>query len=271
MLIDFHLHFFPDNIAEYTIEGIEKAAQVKAIGNGRLESIENMMDKYHIDYAVNLPVATDADQVKKINRAMIEHNRKNSQVLCFGAMHPMFREVGDVEEEIAFLAGHGVRGIKMHPEYQSFYPDDPDMFFIYEACLKNKMILLLHAGKDLPFKTVHATPQRLGQVGMFSSELKVVLAHMGGYRMWEDVAKYVMGLHEVYLDTAYCHEMEDWQMKEIIFGHGPYKILFGSDYPWQHPGVIVEKIKSLDLGAITENMIFFDNAKRLLNLELVPR
>lgn len=271
MLIDFHLHFYPDSLAEKALRQISKETGVTPQGKGTATDLQDMMEKYRIDFAVNLPIALQPEQVRSINRKMLENNKKFPRIHSFGTMHPRYPELGSVDEELAFLAGHGVRGIKMHPEYQEFYPDDPDMVLIYEACLRHGLILLLHCGKDLAFKKVHATPQRLGQVALFSGELKVILAHMGGYGMWDEVTRYIMGLHEVYLDTAFCQEMEDWQMKEIIFGHGPYKILFGSDYPWQHPGVLVEKIKSLDLGAITENMIFFDNAKRLLNLELIPR
>jgi len=57
-------------------------------------------------------------------------------------------------------------------------------------------------------------------------------------------------------------------MKEIIYGHGPYKILFGSDYPWTDPVKLVEKIKGLNLGEMFETMIFYKNAERLLELNL---
>jgi predicted TIM-barrel fold metal-dependent hydrolase len=39
-------------------------------------------------------------------------------------MHPDFASVGNVREELKFLSANGVKGIKMHPEYQDFYPDD---------------------------------------------------------------------------------------------------------------------------------------------------
>ncbi len=61
--------------------------------------------------------------------------------------------------------------------------------------------------------------------------------------------------------------MDDWQMKEIIYGHGTYKILFGTDYPWERASNVVEKIKRLNLGGMFESMIFHGNALRLLGMK----
>ena len=266
MLIDFHTHFFPDAVAEKSVKQIEQRARIKARFQGSFDALSNTMDSEGIDFAVNLPVATKPEQVRSINRKMYELQKKQKRVILFGAMHPRFHEVGSIEEEFAFLKHNGFKGIKMHPEYQSFYPDDPDMERIYEACLKNNLILVLHSGEDFAFENTHVTPERIHQVKLFSSEIKLVLAHMGAYRQWNDVERYLMGLHEVYFDTAFCYEMPSWQMKEIILGHGPYKILFGSDFPWEDPMKIANKIRSLGLGQFAEDMIFYQNAMQLLGI-----
>ena len=268
MLIDFHTHFFPDAIAENSVKQIEKKAHVKARFEGTYDSLVNTMQSEEIDYAVNLPVATKAEQVKSINRKMLKLQKSQRQVILFGAMHPRFHEVGSIEEEFAFLKHNGFKGIKMHPEYQFFYPDDPDVEMIYEACLKNDMILVLHSGDDFAFQETHATPKRIHQVKLFSRDIKLVLAHMGAYRRWDEVERYLMGLHDVYFDTAFCYEMPAWQMKEIILGHGPYKILFGSDFPWEDPMRLINKIRSLGLGQFAEDMIFYKNAVQLLGIKL---
>jgi uncharacterized protein len=263
-LIDFHVHFFPDSIVEKAISSLSENSGVKPHGDGSIASLRKFMEEDGVALSVNMPVATKADQVKNINRQMIELNKDGNRVVCFGAMHPDFNRIGSVPEELDFIAACGVKGIKLHPEYQDFYPDDPRMQEIYDACRKNGLIIMFHAGRDLAFKDVHGTPKRFAEVAKIK-KLKIICAHMGGYQMWDDVETYLVGLEGVYFDTSFSLEMDNAQMKEIIVGHGPYKILFGTDFPWQRAGDIVQKIKSLDIGANMEGMIFNRNAHWLLD------
>lgn len=263
-LIDFHVHYFPDGIVDKAIASLSESGGVQPFGNGSLDSLRKFMDEDGVVLSVNMPVATKADQVKSINRQMIEQNKTGKRVICFGAMHPDFYRVGNVQEELSFIAASGVKGIKLHPEYQDFYPDDSRMLDIYDSCRKLGLIVMFHAGRDLAFKDVHGTPRGFAEVAKIKN-LKIICAHMGGYRMWDEVETYLVGLEGVYLDTSFSMEMENTQMKEIIVGHGAYKILFATDFPWQRASDIVQKIKSLDIGANYEGMIFNRNAHWLLD------
>ncbi|MFN4217118.1 MAG: amidohydrolase family protein, partial [Brevinematales bacterium] len=134
MIIDFHTHFYPDELAPKAMKVMSEASGHTLYGDGTYASLVRFMDEDGVSLAVNLPVATKPEQVVSINRRMVEWNQKQSRVHCFATYHPDFPSVGDMEEELAFLAKHGIRGIKIHPEYQSFYPDDARLVSFYEAC-----------------------------------------------------------------------------------------------------------------------------------------
>lgn len=168
------------------------------------------------------------------------------------------------EDETGFLSENGVKGIKLHPEYQQFYPDDDKLTGLYEACAKNDLTILFHAGVDLGYTTVHCTPQRALQL-LSIKGLKVVLAHMGGYKMWDDVEKYLAGKN-VYFDLAYCHEMEAARLKRMILNHGSNKILFASDSPWQRAKTIKDKADTLNLAENDTQNIYYKNASRILQI-----
>lgn len=264
-IIDFHAHYYPDAIAAKAVQDLSGKAGIEPLGDGTLDSLRNFMKEDGIALSVNQPVATRPDQVESINRAMVAANSSGGgSVYCFGSMHPEFNRAGNVRDEIRFLAENGVKGIKLHPEYQSFYPDDPGMTDIYDACRKHGLLVVFHCGRDLAFETVHATPQRMAQVAKIKN-LKIVCAHMGGYRMWDEVETHLLGIECVYFDTGFCVEMENTQMKEIILGHGAHKVLFGSDFPWQRQKDVVAKVKSLDIGANLESQVFYKNARWLLD------
>ncbi len=262
-IIDVHTHFFPDDIAENAMKLLSEG-NLKYYGNGTLSSLQSFMSEDGISFSINLPVATSPEQVKGINKKVIEWNKVNKNVLSFGALHPAL-SLEELKDEVETLSLNGVKGIKLHPEYQNFYPDDPKLADFYECCISHGLFLFFHAGKDISFKTVHGTPKRFAEVAKIKN-IKIILAHMGGYKMWDDVEHYLVGLTNVYFDTSYCEELENWRMKQIIFGHSPYHILFGSDFPWEKAINMVKKIKSLDLGYSIEELIFYKNSRWLFDI-----
>ena len=214
-----------------------------------------------MDISINQPVATKPEQVQSINRKMIEINSRHLNVICFGTMHPNF---AGFEDELAFIAANGIKGIKMHSEYQVFCPEEARLFKIYETCVKHNLAILFHAGADLGYPCVHCTPEGLKEV-IAVKGLTVILAHMGGYKMWDDVEKYLVG-KDVYFDTAYCAKMENTQLKRMILDHGSDKILFATDFPWESAAVLRVKIEQLDLDQRDKDNIFYKNASKLLGL-----
>ncbi len=266
-IIDFHTHFFPDEIAKQTMETLENRIGIRAHGSGKYESLLSNMEKEGIDISLNMPVATKPEQVRPINRKMIEYNKNKGRVINFGSMHPLFNREGDAESEISFLAKNGIKGIKMHPEYQQFFPDDGKMKSIYGACVKYGLIILFHAGADAAydFESTHGTPGRMAEVAGAFKGMKIVLAHLGGFRMWDGVYKYLAG-KDVYFDTAVLGEAEDGAVEGIINDHGAEKIVFGSDFPWGSPGDTRKQIERAVKDEGAREKIFYKNAESLLGL-----
>lgn len=263
-IIDVHTHIFPDDIAKKALWSISKEGKFTYYGDGTINSLFDHMREDEVIFSFNLPVATSPAQVRGINERVVEWNKSYRNFLSFGALHPRL-SLSELKDEVEFLALNGVKGVKLHPEYQDFYPDAPEMTTLYEECVRHGIFVFFHSGRDLAFSNVHGTPRRFAQVASIKG-IRIILAHLGGYQMWDEVENYIMGIKNIYLDTSYTLELENWQMKEIIFGHGPYHILFGSDFPWVKAREIVKKIKSLDLGFSVEEMIFYKNAKWLFDI-----
>jgi len=266
-IIDVHTHFFPDNIASGTVKMLADKANIKASGDGTAASMREYMKLDGVNISINAPVATKKEQVKGINKRMIEFNKTSKDIIGFGAMHPLYREIGDPIEEIEALAANGIKGIKLHPEYQTFYPDDPSMSEIYEACAKNNIIILFHAGIDFAYpEDTHATPKRLLEVTKITG-LKLIFAHTGSYQMWEEVLELLSG-KDVYFDTAYSAEIEAGIMNRIIKKHGAGKMLFGSDFPWMRAKKVIAMIEALGLDTETKEKLYYRNAEKLLNIKV---
>lgn len=267
MIIDIHTHFYPDNIAKFIVAKIKQEVGINCYGNGTIASLKEYMQKDGIEISFNAPVATKPEQVTSINRKMVEINNREKSVKCFGAMHPDFNRTGDIEKEIDFLVKNKIRVIKLHPEYQNFYPDDGKMDLIYELCIKNDIAILFHSGYDFAFDeyNVHSTPKRFLNLLKKFPELKIILAHLGGYRMWDMVYKLLVGKN-IYFDTAFINEISDASFKSIVYEHGTDKILFGSDFPWERQNSIKKKIDRCIDNEKDRNKIFYENAIKLLKI-----
>jgi len=161
----------------------------------------------------------------------------------------------------------GLKGIKFHPDYQKFFVDDKKMFPIYETAFGLGLIVVFHAGVDIGLPApYHATPERLEKIVRTFPRCKVVAAHMGGFSLWDDVERFLVGT-DIYLDTSYSLDfMDGEQAKRIIRNHDVKKILFATDSPWADQKEAISKLKSLNLDKETEDAILGLNAKALLGL-----
>ena len=268
MLIDFHTHIYPPAVAAKILPAAKRKLKVAVPGSGSPEDLRGMMQLGGISRSVLLPLAKGCQDVSALNEWVQAAARENQELTAFGAVHPF---MDDLEEELDRLQACGVRGVKMMPLLQQVYPDDPQCFRLCQELVDRDMILIAHAGRDpLDRPEVYGTPQRFAALAASFPDLKLVLAHLGGLRMWDDVRRHLLPAGgNVFFDTAYVSfYMERKEMQELIADMGPERVIFGSDYPWEKPGRAAEIIRDLGLSQGEEDAIFFKNAAGLLGLPL---
>ncbi len=206
-IIDFHTHFFPPELAERAITRlIENAAPTIAMKNhtdGTVGGLIESMRAGGIGKSVTLPVATKPSQVSTINRG-VAAGPAYPEIIQFGAMHP---EMEGFEAEIDFMAANGIKGIKLHPEYQYCYVDAPKAFPMYEKLASAGLIVVFHSGKDPgPFTNDHALPPALRKIHETFPALKMVAAHLGGWTVWKEVEETLAGL-DLFFDTSAIYKL----------------------------------------------------------------
>lgn len=263
MYIDFHTHAFADNIAQKAIARLESVCDFKALTDGTVNGLKKVLAEDNIDKAVLLPIATKPKQQTIINNISIELNSEN--FICFGSVHP---DSPDVFEELERIKEAGLKGIKFHPDYQDFFEEDDKMLPIYEKCEKLGLITVFHAGFDpLSPELTHCRPKQSAEIAKSFPNLKIVLAHLGGMYMFEDVEKYITGLKNVWLDTALLSSrINDDILTRIILAHGADKVLLASDMPWQRPAESIAQIRSLSISENEKEWIYHKSAEHLLNV-----
>lgn len=264
MIIDFHTHCFPSKIAAKAMEQLTRRSGITMpFHSGSPESLCALAQKDEVDYSVVLNIATNPRQQKNVND-FAGSLKETEGLIPFGSVHP---DSPDALNELERLWQSGIKGVKLHPDYQGFFVDEEKMFPIYRKIGSLGLITVFHSGVDIGFpEPVHCTPERLSHILELFDGAPVVAAHFGGLCAREQTLKYLAGKN-IYLDTAYCYGMlNPAKAKELIEIHGADKILFGSDAPWNSPKQDIELIKCFELGEKEEKAVLGENAKKLLGL-----
>ncbi len=280
MIIDFHTHTFPDKIAQNTVEFLKTKSQTENFSDGTVTGLSERIKKNGVDLAVVLPVVTNPLKTDRINEtaALVNQKTDDTGVFSFGGMHP---DTPDYKKELKRIADLGLKGIKLHPAYQQVPLDDIRYKRIIAYADELGLIISTHGGIDIGIDGDWSTPQRARRVLDEIKPKKMIVAHMGGWLLWEDVKKYLCG-QVVYFDTAFCcgevpyrkdvpyevrkSNLNEQKMTELIRLHGADKILFGTDSPWEEHAKQLTLISGLPLSKEEKDKILGENGKKLLKL-----
>ena len=261
MLIDFHAHCYPEDIWPKVRAAIFDRYGTQADNQGTIEGLDVKMRAAGIDLSVVQPVANQPKHVRPVNEWVESDRGLHKNMIFFGAIHP---GVQNPYNEVCGLAVKGFKGVKMQPNAGGYYPDSKECFKIYQALSENGMILLTHAGDELkPFSPLYAHPKHLKNVLESFPDLRIVLAHLGGYKTW-DALDLVLGYKNIYYDTAMSCELGDAEFLGLVERIGIDKVLFGTDFPWYDIRKAVDYTRNV-LGADAEK-IFGENPAKLLAL-----
>ena len=266
MRVDVHTHVWPDRIADAVAGNMEADLGFTPIAANTVAGIKAHMAASGVDKSVVLGVAARADQVRAANDWLISIADDN--LVPFGAVHP---DLADKGGEIRHLREHGVKGIKMHPVINGFYPDDPQWFPVYEE-LGEDMTLAIHAGR-LPHQgadaPLYAAPERIANIVRRFPRLKVIALHLGGFYMLDEAERELMGHENVLVDTTWppsIRELTADTLTAIIGKHGAHKVCFGTDYPLVDMGSESDYLASLPLTSGQVEGILGENARRFIGL-----
>ena len=263
MLIDFHTHAFPERIAARAVGSLAQGSGgMVPQTTGTLASLKEQMDKDGVEISVVLSIATNPKQQANVNNFAMEMNR-DDRIVAFGSVHP---DAADALAELERIAAAGLKGVKLHPEYQGFYANEDRMKPLYRKISELGLITLFHAGQDIGFgPPYHCLPEHLlGALRWLDTP--VVAAHWGGYCCGMEVLSKLCG-ENVYFDLSFGYGCIPKPIAQaIVEKHGPEKLLFGSDMPWHRPAWEKRLLDSLDLSEADREKIFFRNAQKLLHL-----
>lgn len=266
MYFDTHIHFFPDAIAPKAMERLQGISSFPAYTNGTRKDTLEKLKGWGCIGGIALHIATNPQQQDAVNH--FAAGVQGGNLLCFGSVHPKSSDVaGDVQK----ITKMGLRGIKLHPDYQDFFVDDTAVYPLYRAAEQAGLPIAFHTGRDpLSPQVVHCTPKSLARVAKDFPALKIIAAHMGGSYMPQEAQTYLAGLPNLWFDTAFISDfLTSPQFETLVNAFGIHRIFYASDCPWATQPQICKIIENTGLSLKDKEKIYWKNAFAFFGLSEV--
>ena len=215
--------------------------------------------------------------IKRIsNEEVAESAAEHGDVaIPFASIDPARGKMG-VREARRLIKDFGIKGFKFHPIIQGFYPNDPDVYPLYEVIADAGLPALFHTGQTGigagmrgggGLKLKYANPMYLDDVAADFPELPIIMAHPSV--PWQD-EQLSVATHK---PNAYI-DLSGWSPKyfeaKLVQSANTLlknKVLFGSDNPVIQPERWLADFEKLPVKPEVRPLILKENAVKLLKLK----
>jgi predicted TIM-barrel fold metal-dependent hydrolase len=261
---DAHAHIYPGKIAEKATASVGVFYHLKMENVGLPHALKEAGEQAGVEKYLVSSVATKLEQVHSISDFIAEKCEKYPEFIGLAAWH---QDVTDLDGEFDRIMSLGLKGIKLHPDFQRFDIDDPKMMDVYREAHRRKLPVLFHTGDN---RTEFSSPARLARVIDKIPEFTCIAAHLGGYRRWSE-AMHILSGANVYIDT--CSSLAfvtPEEARESIAHFGAHRTMFGTDFPMWSPDTELERFFHLALTPEENKQILYDTFAQLFGLADEP-
>jgi uncharacterized protein len=187
----------------------------------------------------------------------------------------------DLRELADFLADGRVKGLKLYPGYEPFYPHDKRLQVVYDLAEEFDVPVMIHSGDTYSAKgkLKYSHPLEIDEVAVDHPNVKFVICHLGNPWL-TDCMEVVYKNANVYADISglvlgeFTDAFEDYMTEEIrdviLYAGDPRSFLFGTDWPICSMQSYVSFVAQLGLSPEAYLGLMYENARTLFKLPLPP-
>ncbi len=269
--IDVHVHLEP-------VEGntVDAAAKKFFGDSGAPRDRKGLADYYRSRKIAFVIFAVDERLTGKprvSNEEVVQFANENSDIaIPFASIDPR-RGAEGMEEAKRLVSAGVVRGLKLHPPVQQFFPNDSLAYPLYEVFAEARLPVIFHTGHSgigtgLPagggVRLKYGNPLPIDDVAVDFPTMPIIMAHPSF--PWQDEAISIC-LHKpnVFIDLS------GWSPKYfsptlIQYANTllKHKVMFGSDYPLITPDRWLSDFEKIGIRDEVRPLILKENAVRLL-------
>lgn len=266
MVIDVHTHL--NNYHE------EKKADVHEC----LDKLQIEMASNNVDYALIL-TSYIVNEHRPSIRQVVEATRDVKNVGVVAGISFLNYKEKDLREISDYLQDGTVKGLKLYPGYEPFYPHDGRLQVVYDLATEYDVPVMFHSGDTYSpkGKVRYAQPLHIDDVAVDNPSMKIVICHVGN--PWiRDCMEVVYKNKNCYADfsglvlgdfTDHFEMYMKEQLEEMILYAGePKYLLYGTDWPISSMKSYLAFMKQLDLSDEKKELIQWKNAAKLFKIDV---
>ena len=259
-IIDVHAHIYPDTIAQRAADSIGVFYDIPMHLSGTVNELLVHGADAGISQFVVCSAAVTPSRVRSVNDYLIGAAAAHpDKFIGFGTMHAEFE---DVEKELDRIKAAGLKGVKLHPDFQHFCLDDEKAIAMFRAMADRNLPALIHTGDQ---RYPYSEPKRMARVLDKVPHLKAICAHLGGWSVWNEAWRELAGRPGVWVDTSSSlYAISPEEAAEVIRHYGVDRVFFGTDYPMWNPREDVQKFLRLPLAQEEQEKILHLNIENFL-------
>jgi predicted TIM-barrel fold metal-dependent hydrolase len=185
----------------------------------------------------------------------------------------------DVADWRALLEAGELKGLKLYPGYEPFYPADAKLAPVYQLAEEFDVPVMIHCGDTYAptGKVKYAHPLNVDEVAVDFPRVKFLICHLGN-PWFRDCMEVVYKNENVYTDISgltlgdFSDRFEAYmraQLKEmLLWGMNPRKVLYGTDWPLATMESYLQFVEELKLPPKDRALMLWENASALYKLDL---
>jgi len=272
-IIDFHLHIGrKEDWHPWVIEYLREINSYLFQNFNKLMSpdgLEEYLVREGIDYAVVLAEDSPFTTGVVTNSYVHKFCKGRKRLIPFASINPV--TTPNPEESLEKCVREmEFQGLKLYPTYQHFFPNEREVYPLYEKAVELGVPVMFHTGSSIyrHSKLKYGDPLHLDEVASDFPKLKVVMAH-SGRGFWYDRAFFLSRLHKnIYMEISGLPPQKLLQYFPELEKNAD-KVIFGSDWPGVK-GIKenIDALFSLSLKETTIEKILYRNAEKILGMEL---
>ena len=256
-IADVHAHIFPDKIAEKVVVNLGDFYDTPISHVPFLSILQKEEAAAGICMFAACSSATKGSQVAHLNEFVSGCAAKTPNMIALGSLYPT---MDGWEEELERMPELGIKGIKIHPDFQRVDIDEPKAIPMYKAIAKAGLPVLFHMGDH---RMDFSAPERLSNLIRQVPDLVANAAHFGGWHAWDRAYAHILPENVYYDTSSSLMFLGKERGQDFLEKMGPERFLFGTDFPMWSPVKEIARFMELDLDETTRDRILYGNFEKL--------
>lgn len=243
----------------------------------RIQRLSNAMEINFVDHAIIIS-SYQVNHERPSTKEILEATDKFENIHVVAGYSISNHSDNDINLYKEYLRDDKIKGLKIYPGYEHYYPYDPKYQKVYDLCIEYNVPVMVHTGDTFTSKGKlrFSHPLNVDDVAVDNPELKIIICHLGNpwfldcqeiiYKnknVHADISGLVLGEFSEYYEKYLVEKLTDF----LNYAGEPEYLLYGTDWPISSMKSYLNFVSKLDLDQQERDGVMYRNAQKLFKIK----